>query len=271
MRWLYSIVLLSISCLPEFSGMGFYAGLTSKGTFCISIDILPGKDTKTDMHQIPVLCYHNITRSGGREGSLWIDEKQLNEQLKMLYDSGYHTILPDQLYQHITKGSLLPANPIILSFDDSHEAHYSIAAPLLKRYGFKGVFFVMTVCIGKKGYLTSAQVKALSDSGHIIGCHTYDHPFMTTLKGKQWEDQIDKPRQTLAKITAKPVEYFAYPYGLWSDSCIKELKNRGMKAAFQLDGRLSINDPLFTIRRLMVSGLWSGKELQKYILTVFKN
>ena len=37
----------------------------------------------------------------------------------MLADSGYHTILPDQLYDYLTKGTPLPSKPIMLTFDDT--------------------------------------------------------------------------------------------------------------------------------------------------------
>lgn len=261
MTFLYTFCLLYFICLPEFSGSSFYYQIHST----------TAGNKKQGLSQVPVLCYHNITKNGEKESSLWIGEEQLNEQLKMLHDSGYHTILPAQLYEHFTKGTVLPSRPVILSFDDSHESHFTLAKPIMERYGFKGVFFIMTVCIGKKNYMTAQQIKALSGNGHAIGCHTYDHPFVTTLKGDQWQKQVDQPKQTLERITGQPVEYFAYPNGVWNDLAIGELKAHGMKAAFQLTGRQSKTDPLFTFQRLMVSGQWSPDVLQRNIKAVFKN
>jgi peptidoglycan/xylan/chitin deacetylase (PgdA/CDA1 family) len=223
-----------------------------------------------DRKQIPVLCYHNIKENPPKEDLLWISEARLNEQMKTLYDSGYHTVLPDQLYQYLITGATLPTKPILLSFDDGHEEHFSIVAPILSRYGYKGVFFTMTVCIGKKGFMNAAQIKTLSDSGHIIGEHTWDHPNITKLEGMNWEQQIDKPKLLLEKITGKHVIYFAYPYGAWNDAAIMELKKRGIKAAFQLTSKQSAKEPLFTIRRLMVSGNWSGTVLLKMITVTFQ-
>jgi len=226
--------------------------------------------TYSDYKQIPVLCYHNVKKNPDKEDLLWISEARLNDQFKILYDSGYHTVLPDQLYQYLTAGTALPTEPILLSFDDTHEEHFSIVAPILARYGYKGVFFTMTVCIGKKNYMTASQIKALSDSGHAIGCHTWDHPNVTTVKGKEWERQIDEPKLLLEKITGRAVNHFAYPYGAWNDTAIIELKKRGIKAAFQLTNEQSEKEPLFTIRRLMVSGSWSGAELQRHMRETFE-
>ena len=220
--------------------------------------------------EIPILCYHNIRSILDHHSpELTVTEKTFDAQMKMLFDSGYHTILPDELYDHLTRGSGLPSKPIMLSFDDSHEEHFSIAAGQMKKYGFKGVFFVMTVAIDKPGYLSREEIKTLSDEGHTIACHTYDHPVLTKLKDDEWTKQIDESKKLLEQITGKPVYYFAYPYGAWNERVIQELKKRGIKEAFQLSEQQSLHDPLFTIRRIMVSDAWSTAKLEEEIHTAF--
>jgi peptidoglycan/xylan/chitin deacetylase (PgdA/CDA1 family) len=48
----------------------------------------------------------------------------------------------------------------------------------MDKYGFKGVF-VMTVSINRDNYLTKDEIKNLSDSGHVIAAHTWDHHMVT--------------------------------------------------------------------------------------------
>jgi peptidoglycan/xylan/chitin deacetylase (PgdA/CDA1 family) len=223
----------------------------------------PGKE-------IPILCYHNIKSTLDHHSpELTVTEKTFDEQIKMLHDSGYHTILPDELYNYLTKGSALPSKPIMLTFDDSHEEHFSIAAKELEKYGFRGVFFVMTIAIDKPNYLSREEISALSKAGHTVACHTYDHPPLTRLPEIEWAKEIDEPKKLLEKITGKPVDYFAYPYGAWNDRAIEELKKYGIKAAFQLSEHQSPHDPLFTIRRIMVSDAWSMAKLEEEIHTAF--
>lgn len=214
-------------------------------------------------NEVPVLCYHNISKSPAKENELWISESHFDKQMGALYDSGYHTISPAELYDHYTKGAPLPAKPVMITFDDTHEEHFTVAARLLEKYRYRGVFFIMTVCIGKKKYLTTQQIGMLAEKGHFIGNHTYDHPMITSLTGKQWEQQIDKPKKTLERITGKPVEYFAYPNGIWNEQAAMELGKHGIKVAFQLAGKPSSQVPLLTIRRILVSGNWSGQQLLK--------
>ncbi len=223
--------------------------------------------------QVPILCYHQIREwkaSDGKVGKDYIVKvADFKAQLKMLADSGYHTILPDQLQDYLTKGTPLPSKPIMLTFDDTKLDQYTVAKPELEKYGFKGVFFIMTVSIGRPNYMTKAQIKELSDAGHVIGSHTYDHHNVKKYEDKDWITQIEKPTKQLEAITGKPVKYFAYPFGLWRPEAIPELKKRGFDAAYILATKRDPQDPLFTIRRIIASGYWSTKGLHNSIVNSF--
>ncbi|MFP5079563.1 polysaccharide deacetylase family protein [Pedobacter sp. JCM 36344] len=227
--------------------------------------------------QVPILCYHQIRNwkpTDGKVGKDYIVEEQnFKDQVKMLADSGYHSILPDQLYAYLNTGASLPSKPIMFTFDDTDMDQFTVAAPTLKKYGFKAVYFIMTVSIGRKGkfvdYMSKEQIKALSDAGNVIGSHTYDHKNFKKYTGKDWEEQLDKPTKKLEEITGKKMTEFAYPFGLWNAEGIPELKKRGFKMAFALSTKRDENEPLFTIRRIIASGYWSPKTLSNSIKNSF--
>lgn len=233
--------------------------------------------TILERKQVPILCYHQVRNwkpTDGKVGKDYIVEIQnFKDQIKMLVDSGYHTILPDQLYAYLNTGAKLPSKPIMLTFDDTDLDQFTVVRPILQKYGYKAVYFIMTVSIGKKGkfvdYMSSAQIKQLSDEGNVIGSHTYDHKNFKKYAGKDWEEQIDKPTKKLEEITGKKMDYFAYPFGLWNAEGIPELKKRGFKMAFQLSTKRDDKDPLFTIRRIIASGYWSPKTLSNSIKNSF--
>ena len=60
-------------------------------------------------------------------------------------------------------------------------------------------------------------------------------------------------------ITGTPIHYFAYPFGLWNPPALPELRKRGFIMAFQLADKMDRNDPLLTVRRIIVGGGWSLK------------
>ena len=223
--------------------------------------------------QVPILCYHQIRDWTGKDSKnakdYIIPVAAFKAQMKMLADSGYHTILPDQLYAYLTTGAKLPSKPVMLTFDDTDLDQFTVARPELDKYGFKAVYFIMTVSLGRPRYMSKAQVKQLSDEGNAIGSHTWEHHNVKKYQGQDWVTQIEKPTKTLEDITGKDIKYFAYPFGLWNPEAIPELKKRGMVAAFCLAEKRDQQDPLFTIRRIIASGYWSAKTLHNNMVQSF--
>ncbi|HVW95117.1 MAG TPA: polysaccharide deacetylase family protein [Mucilaginibacter sp.] len=219
--------------------------------------------------QVPVVCYHQIRdwrpKDSKTAKDYIIPVQSFKDHIKMLADNGYHTILPDQLYNYLTKGTPLPSKPIMLTFDDTDLDQYTIARPVLQKYGFKGVYFVMTVSLGRPHYMTKEMVKQLSDEGNVIGSHTWDHHRVDRYKHDpnpkkdDWVIQIDKPTKKLEEITGKKIRYFAFPFGVWKKPVLPELRKRGFIMAFQLADKRDENDPLMTVRRILDSGYWSTK------------
>lgn len=212
--------------------------------------------------QVPVLCYHQVR--DWRPSDRQIDKDYIippatfRAHMKMLADSGYHTILPDQLYDYLTKDAPLPAKPIMITFDDTDGDQYNIARPELLKYGFKAVYFIVFNNINKnKYYMTRPQLRQLSDEGNAIECHTLTHANFKKFKGSDWDREVAVPKQKLEKLTGKEVKYFAYPYGLWNSANLPMLHRLGFTAAFQLTEPRDINDPIMTIRRLIDCGYWS--------------
>ncbi|MFC3562518.1 polysaccharide deacetylase family protein [Pedobacter jamesrossensis] len=218
--------------------------------------------------EVPVLCYHqirnNIASDSKRAHDDIIAPDKFREHIKMLADSDYHTILPDQLYNYLVYGAKLPEKPIMITFDDTDEDQFTIGNATLKKYGFKGVYFIMTVSIGRKGrinYMTKEQIKQLADEGNTIASHTYDHKNFTQFTDEDWKTQIDEPTKKLEEITGKKVEYFAYPYGVFKAANLHKLKEHGFKAAFILSTARDEKYPLLTIRRIIDPGRYTAKNL----------
>jgi len=227
-------------------------------------------DTKAILakREVPVLCYHqirnNLASDSKRAHDDIISPDKFREHIKMLADSGYHTILPDQLYNYLVFDGKLPEKPIIISFDDTDEDQFTVGATTLKKYGFKGVYFIMTVSIGRKGrinYMTKEQIKQLADEGNTIASHTYDHKNFAQFTEDDWKTQIDEPTRKLEQITGKKIEYFAYPYGVYKASTLHKLKEHGFKAAFILSTARDETYPLLTIRRIIDPGRYTAKNL----------
>lgn len=237
--------------------------------------------------QVPVLCYHHIKdipvvskSSMGYE----VTVRQFKEQMKALADSGYKTILPDEYYNYLVYGDPLPEKPVMITYDDTDEEQFSIAKPEMDKYGFKGVYFIMTISIGRPRYMSKEQIRQLSDEGHVIASHTWDHHRVDRYivgdrmipdgkkqkKFNDWDVQLGNTKKKLEEITGKPVEHFAYPFGIWSSEGIPEIQKRGYKMAYQLSTKRDSLQPLYTARRIIVSPEWSAPGLLRVMNSSFK-
>jgi len=229
--------------------------------------------TMLSKREVPVLCYHHIRNfsSGQSENmkSYSVTPAAFASQMKALSDSGFQTILPDQLYDYLVHDSALPAKPVMITFDDTDKEQYTIGATEMSKYGFKGVFFIMTISINRPRYMSKEEIKNLSDSGHVIASHTWDHHMVTKYAGADWDTQLVKPQRQLEAITGKKIKYFAYPFGLWNKAAVPEIKNRDYQLAFILSTKRDSTEPLYTVRRMIVPGTWSTPGMMKAIRTTF--
>jgi peptidoglycan/xylan/chitin deacetylase (PgdA/CDA1 family) len=235
--------------------------------------------------QVPILCYHHIRdiqMPGRADRGYEVTTAQFKAQMKALADSGYKTILPDQLYDYLVYGTALPEKPVMLTYDDTDEEQFSIAKPEMDKYGFKGVYFLMTISIGRPRYMTKEQIKQLADEGHAMASHTWDHhrvdryQLENTIeeRGKKkvvndWDQQLTKTKETIENISGQTIQDFAYPFGIWSSAGIPEIRKRGYRMAFQLSTKRDTMEPLYTIRRMIVSPQWTAEGMIRVMKSTF--
>lgn len=200
--------------------------------------------------EIPVLCYHRI--ADGSKGDYKVSPATFAAHVKILADSGYHSISPSQLYDYLVYNKSLPEKPFLITFDDSRAEHSVIAAKVLEKHGFRGVFFIMTITYNKKNYMTKEQIASLAKAGHTVGLHSWDHTMATKYKtSEEWKKEVSDPQKKLAEITGKPVEYWAYPNGVFNHVAAQEL-SKHFKISFELSTKRDSLLPLQCVRRIIV-------------------
>jgi peptidoglycan/xylan/chitin deacetylase (PgdA/CDA1 family) len=218
--------------------------------------------------EVPILCYHRI--ADGKKGDYTVTPATFSAHMKILADSGYHSISPAQLYDYLVYNKDLPDKPVMITFDDSREEHITVAAPAMEKYGFRGVFFIMTITYDKKNYMTKGQIVQLAKAGHTIGLHTWDHTMVTKYKDStDWQKEIAQPQKKLEKMVSMPVEYFAYPNGVYNHKSAMELSNY-FKLSFILTSKRDSIQPLQTVRR-MITPEWTAQGMLKSMRRTFNS
>jgi len=165
---------------------------------------------------VPILLYHHI-QNVDYFSRYRVPPGQFEQQMKLLHDWEYTTISVDMLVQAITKGADLPPRPILITFDDGDLDVYENAFPIMQKYGFTGVFYLVANYVGQPGYISVAQIKEMTDAGWEVGSHSLNHIDLPT-NPKRQQAEIVGSKKELEKLLGVPVKSFAYPYGRASGS-----------------------------------------------------
>jgi peptidoglycan/xylan/chitin deacetylase (PgdA/CDA1 family) len=218
---------------------------------------------------VPVLCYHQIrplTAADAPADRVYIvPPKTLDAQLAALERAGFTSVSADAVAAHLADGAPLPRKPVLITFDDASAGQYTRALPLLRRHHFTATFFVMTVVLGKPGWLTKGQVRALDRGGMEIAPHTWDHHAVPTYTDADWPVQLTRPKAELEAIVGHRVDVFAYPFGEWNAAAFSHLRAAGIRIAFQLAAKLDPAAPMLTVRRVLVGPDVGGRALLRMI------
>src|SRR5258708_31668204 len=177
-------------------------------------------------HQIRV----NPNPSDPVLAALSVTPQQLEQQLAYFKNHNFQTITLDELSDALDGKISLPINPIILSFDDGYRNFYENAFPLLKKYNSKAVQFVITGVADNKPYLTWNEITEMDKSGLVeFGAHTRHHPNLPDIPRATIVDEIKGSKLDLEQHLKKRVNWFAYPYGSYSEFIMQTVRDAGFK------------------------------------------
>ena len=103
---------------------------------------------------------------------------------------------------------------IALTFDDGPKAGVTdVILDALNDYKAKATFFVL----GSRCEANEELLKRMSEEGHEIGNHTWNHPKMTAESSSGITEQIEKTKTLIKNITGTAPELFRPPYGLFDE------------------------------------------------------
>jgi peptidoglycan/xylan/chitin deacetylase (PgdA/CDA1 family) len=209
-------------------------GQSPTGTAVNQISSLPSEQTApAESVVVPILLYHHVRP--GSTSALFVSPEALDEQLKYLQDSGFHTISFTDLADYFEKEKPLPLHPIIISFDDGWENQFEYGFPLLQKYHGTATFYVVTDYLDHPNFMTTEQLKTMVAAGMAIGCHTRTHPYLTSVSGERLQDEIAGAKATLEADGFK-IDTFAYPYGAYNQKVVAMVQAAGFRTARTADG-----------------------------------
>ncbi|MBF2083127.1 polysaccharide deacetylase family protein [Thermoleptolyngbya sp. C42_A2020_037] len=212
--------------------------------------------------RVPVLMYHDVLPR--KEVFFDVTPAEFEAHLQAIRDNGLTPIHLDQLVAHLATGAPLPPKPVLLSFDDGYLGHYEHVYPLLKQYGYPGVFAIYTGKVernyGRPG-LTWAQLREMAaDPLVAIASHSITHPKnLADLDDHELRWEVTESKRILEEKLGVSVKHFVYPEGNYDERVKAAVRRAGYRSALtmsnQVDRFASESEDLLSIDRLGQSKL----------------
>jgi peptidoglycan/xylan/chitin deacetylase (PgdA/CDA1 family) len=119
---------------------------------------------------------------------------------------------------------------VAITFDDGCESDLLTAAPILRKLDFGATFYVTVGFLGRRGYMSPAQLRELSDLGFEIGCHSMTHAHLNDLDDAGLHREIIDAKLQLEQITGKLVEHFSCPGGRYNHRVVQIARDAGYRS-----------------------------------------
>jgi peptidoglycan/xylan/chitin deacetylase (PgdA/CDA1 family) len=227
---------------------------------------------------VPVLTYHRIVKKSNISKQHYIDgalnpmvvtKEEFKKQMNYLKENDFVTLTLPELYFFLNGEMDIPDKSVLLTFDDGYKDNFVEAYPLLKKYDFSAVNFVITGEVTKRvqpftpKYVQYFSIKELSKACDVFDyqSHTYNYhrrennvqnlevSYLNSRSDEEVMKDIEKSLHNLNGVNLA----FAYPYGEYSPSTINIVKDLGFKMAFTTEDRAaSPDDHLYELPRFNI-------------------
>lgn len=211
---------------------------------------------------LPVMMYHHVTPEGGMINST---PENFESQLRWLKAKGWTSIRTEDLAAFLD-GKALPKKSVLITFDDGYLDNWVYAYPLLKKYGFSAVCFLVTSWLGhgpirtklgeedlpscpehkecerliEEGYsdkviLRWEEVKEMQADG-VFEFHSHTHTHTrwdlrtdNTNKNAQIRWELERSREVLKQKLGSVSDHFCWPQGYYDSDYVAIAKEVGFR------------------------------------------
>jgi peptidoglycan/xylan/chitin deacetylase (PgdA/CDA1 family) len=209
---------------------------------------------------VPILMYHVIgtVKPGTPFPELWVTAADFSAEMHALADHGYHGVTLQQAYDAWHHGGLLPAKPVVVSFDDGYSGQYKDAMPVLRSLRWPGV---LNLKLGNLRDLKAAHVLEMIANGWEVDSHTINHPSLPAIDDAHLRYELEASKARLKKDFGLTVNFFCYPAGAYDQRVVAAVRRAGYLAATTTDEGYARPQDTFVLGRVRVNGSDSPSSL----------
>lgn len=225
-------------------------------------------------HGINVLMYHQIGPFTRLEGpmrahrSTYCRVDRFAAQMAWLHRFGYRVLAMDEVLACVRGEMAVPPRAVALTFDDGYENFAEHAWPILKRYGFPAMVYLIAGLIGQPSswfardgrdtppLMSAARIRQLRREGCDFGGHSVSHVKLAEQDDARVRQEVTDCKAMLEDLLGERVNHFCYPYGSHDMRAVEAVAEAGYTCATTCVRSLAgpTDDPLTVPRKAISHG-----------------
>ncbi len=212
----------------------------------------PQPDWQPRTGPVPILEYHVLgtPAADAPYPELYVTRPDFHREIDWLDEHGYQAVTLEAVENAWYGGGTLPAQPVVISFDDGYRPQFTFALPELRKHGWPGVLNLKA----EGSDLYESNVRAMIGAGWELAAHTIDHSDLTTLDAGALKRETAGARQILRRQYGVPVKDFCYPAGRFDPTVIAAVEAAGyVTATTEIPGDASREAP-YELARFEILG-----------------
>jgi len=200
--------------------------------------------------------YHVIAQAppGAALPDLFVRPADFAAQMRWLVAHGFHAVTLREVYEYWLRGAPLPAQPIVLTFDDGTLGQHTHAMPVLRKLHWPGVLNLKVNALKSKYTLPAWRVREMLAAGWELDAHTITHPDLTRVGDAQLWEEVHGSRVILQRMFHVPVDFFCYPSGRYDARVIAAVRRAGYLGATSTNYGLARPADIYTLDRVRING-----------------
>ena len=193
---------------------------------------------------LTILMYHRVNDDVSKE--LAVRNKDFQWQMEYLFRNHYKILSLDEALGFNWAAINKKEKYAVLTFDDGYEDFYDNAFPILYKYNYPSIVYLVSDYIesgkvfwwdknlGDSKLLSWNQIAELKNSGIVqFGSHSMNHPDFNLLKKDEIRKELYKSQDLLQEKLSQEIKHFSYPRGIVTH-CAQEMIGTYYKSAVSI-------------------------------------
>jgi peptidoglycan/xylan/chitin deacetylase (PgdA/CDA1 family) len=220
--------------------------------------------------RISILMYHQIGDFApmSQHRSTYCHYRRFAAQMAYLHRFRCRVMSLDEALRALRGEIPVPPRAVVLTFDDGYENFFEYAHPVLRRYRFPAMVYLIAGMIGRPSewfaadgrdtppLMSAERIRQLSREGVDFGSHGMTHAKLARIDPSAAKIEIEQSKVELETLLDREVQHFCYPYGSYNPQVVEFARAAGYVSAVTCDRAAARpgHDPLALPRKAISYG-----------------